>query len=89
MKHNVWTDNGYLKALEGPFCTECGSDQVEVIADMYWDEYEQDWRLNEVDYDRTWCCECECNTDFDFKPMSRDKKIKYSVRRRQEENNGT
>jgi hypothetical protein len=90
MKRNKLIENNYAKALKKPACTECGKDiSMSIPAYVYWDEYEQDWVMDEIDYDRIFCNECDTEQyDLDFgthRPLPRELKIEYSVRRRKEE----
>ena len=82
---NPLIENGYLKAWAVPQCEECGSSDLTVGAYVYWDEYQQQWLLDEIDYDRIWCADCDNETSMDQNPLSRKLKIHFTVRRKQEE----
>ena len=43
-------------------CSGCGSEDVVVRAEVYWDYDRQEWRFSEFLGDDDWCnnCQCEC-----------------------------
>ena len=79
-------EGGYLKAVDIK-CDNCGArNTVYPRASVYWNAYEQDWRLEEFSDDYAYCSNCEGEVEWTEVPMSRQDKAKNTFTRRNEEN---
>ena len=45
--------------MERMYCKNCGSEDILLDADLRWDVEKQEWRVNQVYFEGTWCDGCE------------------------------